>query len=207
MFVLQSKDEDAIPLSVSCWPSVSGGESDVTVEYESLIHFDIQNAVIAIPCHQPPRIKQVRMHSACPMGDYRMTLYSIQHAAIHSQIYGRHCSSQWAHCSRCVRSEALKDLSTMAYCALPALRPVLVPCGQALLCALAKSMSGHRWMVTTTMTHGGRRCCGPSNSSMTATAPDPWSLSSPAQSTLTPSSPWTSPSPRSTPSWMPTLLG
>jgi hypothetical protein len=56
---VQTKDEDAVPLSISCWPSISGGESDVTVEYESLTDFDLQNVVIAIPCHQPPRIKQV----------------------------------------------------------------------------------------------------------------------------------------------------
>jgi hypothetical protein len=57
---VQSKDEGDVPLSVSCWPSPSGGETDVTVEYESLVDFDIHNAVITIPCHLLPRIKHVR---------------------------------------------------------------------------------------------------------------------------------------------------
>lgn len=57
--LLQTKDEDAVPLTINCWPSASGGESFVNIEYESRTEFDLQNVVIAIPCHQPPRITQV----------------------------------------------------------------------------------------------------------------------------------------------------
>lgn len=48
-----------MPLSINCWPSISGGESFVNIEYESFAEFDLQNVVVAIPCHQPPRINQV----------------------------------------------------------------------------------------------------------------------------------------------------
>ncbi|KAK9915694.1 hypothetical protein WJX75_002778 [Coccomyxa subellipsoidea] len=56
---MQTKDESLVPLSINCWPSISGGESFVNIEYESFAEFDLQNVVVAIPCHQPPRINQV----------------------------------------------------------------------------------------------------------------------------------------------------
>lgn len=62
LWAAQTKDESLVPLSINCWPSISGGESFVNIEYESFAEFDLQNVVVAIPCHQPPRINQVR----CP---------------------------------------------------------------------------------------------------------------------------------------------
>ncbi|CAL8470044.1 g9586 [Coccomyxa elongata] len=56
---MQTKEESLVPLSINCWPSISGGESFVNIEYESFAEFDLQNVVVAIPCHQPPRINQV----------------------------------------------------------------------------------------------------------------------------------------------------
>ena len=57
---VQTKDEDAVPLTINCWPSASGGESFVNIEYECRAEFDLQQLLIAIPCHQPPKITQAR---------------------------------------------------------------------------------------------------------------------------------------------------
>ena len=48
----QTTDESKVPLSINCWPSVSGGDSFVSIEYEAASAFDLHNVVIAIP---PPR--------------------------------------------------------------------------------------------------------------------------------------------------------
>jgi hypothetical protein len=62
----QSKDEGLVPLSINCWPSVSGGESYVNIEYESTSEFDLQNVQILIPVSQPPTVNQVgQIRLAC----------------------------------------------------------------------------------------------------------------------------------------------
>lgn len=51
-----------MPLSINCWPSVSGGESYVNIEYESTSSFDLQNVQIAIPlppAGHAPTVNQV----------------------------------------------------------------------------------------------------------------------------------------------------
>ena len=48
-----------MPLTINCWPSVSGGDSYVNIEYEAHVPFDLQNVVIAIPCHTAPRVNEV----------------------------------------------------------------------------------------------------------------------------------------------------
>jgi hypothetical protein len=40
--VMQSKDETLVPLTINCWPSVSGGQSYVNIEYESTSAFELQ---------------------------------------------------------------------------------------------------------------------------------------------------------------------
>ncbi|KAG2435159.1 hypothetical protein HXX76_007243 [Chlamydomonas incerta] len=45
----QTKEENLVPLSINCWPSVSGGESYVNIEYESTSELDLQNVQIIIP--------------------------------------------------------------------------------------------------------------------------------------------------------------
>ncbi|GFR40171.1 hypothetical protein Agub_g728 [Astrephomene gubernaculifera] len=45
----QSKEESLVPLSINCWPSVSGGESYVNIEYESTSELDLQNVQVVIP--------------------------------------------------------------------------------------------------------------------------------------------------------------
>ncbi|KAK9822895.1 hypothetical protein WJX74_001778 [Apatococcus lobatus] len=57
---LQTTDESAVPLSINCWPSASGRDSYVNIEYESTASFDLQDVTIAIPLPalaSPPRVK------------------------------------------------------------------------------------------------------------------------------------------------------
>ena len=47
---MQSKDEGALPLSINCWPSVSGDLTYVNIEYELVQeHFVLSDVVITIP--------------------------------------------------------------------------------------------------------------------------------------------------------------
>ena len=66
---LQSRDEALVPLSINCWPSASGRESYVNIEYESSASYDLQNVVIAIPLphgSQAPSVNQVRRVQTSP---------------------------------------------------------------------------------------------------------------------------------------------
>ncbi|PSC69188.1 coatomer subunit delta-like [Micractinium conductrix] len=46
---LQTREEAVVPLTINCWPSISGGESYVNIEYESTAAFDLQHVHIFIP--------------------------------------------------------------------------------------------------------------------------------------------------------------
>ncbi|KAL0357210.1 UNVERIFIED_CONTAM: Coatomer subunit delta [Sesamum calycinum] len=59
---MQSADESLVPLSINCWPSVSGNETYVNLEYEASSVFDLQNVVISIPLpalREAPRVQQL----------------------------------------------------------------------------------------------------------------------------------------------------
>ncbi|EYU33273.1 hypothetical protein MIMGU_mgv1a004406mg [Erythranthe guttata] len=59
---MQSADESLVPLSINCWPSVSGNETYVNMEYESSPMFDLQNVVISIPLpalREAPKVQQI----------------------------------------------------------------------------------------------------------------------------------------------------
>lgn len=60
---MQSKEADAqIPISINCWPSTSGGESYVSIEYECNVELELQNVDIVIPLpdlKSGPRINSV----------------------------------------------------------------------------------------------------------------------------------------------------
>ncbi|MQL95440.1 hypothetical protein Taro_028102 [Colocasia esculenta] len=59
---IQGMDEAALPLSVNCWPSVSGNETFVNIEYEASDMFDLQNVVISVPLpalREPPSVRQI----------------------------------------------------------------------------------------------------------------------------------------------------
>lgn len=58
----QSMDEGDIPLTVNCWPSVSGGQSYINIEYECTASFDLHDVRIAVPLPAlaaPPHVNQI----------------------------------------------------------------------------------------------------------------------------------------------------
>ncbi|XP_072988842.1 coatomer subunit delta-2 [Typha latifolia] len=59
---IQGMDEASLPLTVNCWPSVSGNETFVNIEYEASDMFDLQNVVVSIPLpalREAPSVRQV----------------------------------------------------------------------------------------------------------------------------------------------------
>ncbi|KAG5561145.1 hypothetical protein RHGRI_004232 [Rhododendron griersonianum] len=59
---MQSVDESVVPLTINCWPSVSGNETYVSIEYEASATFDLQNVVISVPLpalREAPNVRQV----------------------------------------------------------------------------------------------------------------------------------------------------
>lgn len=64
---MQSSDESIVPLTINCWPSVSGSDTYVNIEYEASQLFDLQNVVISVPLpalRDSPNVTQVE-------GDWR----------------------------------------------------------------------------------------------------------------------------------------
>ncbi|PRP76234.1 coatomer subunit delta-like [Planoprotostelium fungivorum] len=51
-----TKDEDAVPLTISIWPSVSGKNVTVPVEFEKKVGFDLYDVTITIPLPSSPII-------------------------------------------------------------------------------------------------------------------------------------------------------
>ncbi|GMH13186.1 hypothetical protein Nepgr_015027 [Nepenthes gracilis] len=59
---MQSVDESLVPLTINCWPSVSGNETYVSIEYEASSMFDLQNVVISVPLpalREAPNVRQI----------------------------------------------------------------------------------------------------------------------------------------------------
>nr|CAD1821135.1 unnamed protein product [Ananas comosus var. bracteatus] len=59
---IQGMDEASLPLTVNCWPTVSGNETFVSIEYEASDLFDLQNVLISIPLpalREAPRVQQI----------------------------------------------------------------------------------------------------------------------------------------------------
>ncbi|GAX72921.1 hypothetical protein CEUSTIGMA_g376.t1 [Chlamydomonas eustigma] len=59
---MQSKDSSLVPITINCWPSVSGGQTYVNIEYESTSSFDLQNVAVVIPLpgsSSAPSVNQV----------------------------------------------------------------------------------------------------------------------------------------------------
>lgn len=51
-----------ISVAVNCWPSVSGNDTYVNIEYEASYMFDLQNVVIFIPLtiiREAPAVTQI----------------------------------------------------------------------------------------------------------------------------------------------------
>lgn len=45
----QTSDEERVPITINCWPTPSGAETYLNIEYECQAEFDLQQVVIAIP--------------------------------------------------------------------------------------------------------------------------------------------------------------
>ncbi|XP_004497143.1 coatomer subunit delta-like [Cicer arietinum] len=59
---MQSTDESMVPLTINCWPSSSGNETYVNIEYEASSMFDLQNVVISVPLpalREAPSVSQI----------------------------------------------------------------------------------------------------------------------------------------------------
>ncbi|KAI5401619.1 hypothetical protein KIW84_066191 [Lathyrus oleraceus] len=59
---MQSTDESMVPLTINCWPSSSGNETYVSIEYEASSMFDLQNVVVSVPLpplREAPSVKQI----------------------------------------------------------------------------------------------------------------------------------------------------
>jgi len=59
---MQSTDESVVPLTINCWPSVSGNETYVSIEYEASSMFDLRNVVISVPLpalREAPSVRQI----------------------------------------------------------------------------------------------------------------------------------------------------
>ena len=61
------REESAVPLQLNCWPSVSGAQSFVSIEYEATSEFELENVRIAIPV---PQAREPPSVSSCD-GDFR----------------------------------------------------------------------------------------------------------------------------------------
>lgn len=52
----------AFVVAVNCWPSVSGNETYVSIEYEASSMFDLRNVVISVPLpalREAPSVRQI----------------------------------------------------------------------------------------------------------------------------------------------------
>ncbi|KMT03187.1 hypothetical protein BVRB_8g197370 isoform B [Beta vulgaris subsp. vulgaris] len=59
---MQSTDESVVPLTINCWPSVSGSDTYVSIEYEASSMFDLQNIVVSVPLpalREAPNVTQI----------------------------------------------------------------------------------------------------------------------------------------------------
>ncbi|KAG4973794.1 hypothetical protein JHK87_030615 [Glycine soja] len=59
---MQSTDESMVPLTINCWPSSSGNETYVSIEYEASSLFDLRNVVISVPLpalRDAPSVRQI----------------------------------------------------------------------------------------------------------------------------------------------------
>ncbi|XP_065853280.1 coatomer subunit delta-like [Euphorbia lathyris] len=59
---MQSSDESIVPLTINCWPSVSGSDTYVNIEYDAAPLVDMRNVVISVPLpslREAPVVKQI----------------------------------------------------------------------------------------------------------------------------------------------------
>ncbi|XP_010452406.1 PREDICTED: coatomer subunit delta [Camelina sativa] len=64
---MQRAEESMVPLTINCWPSVSGNETYVSLEYEASAMFDLTNVIISVPL---PALRDAPSVRQCD-GDWR----------------------------------------------------------------------------------------------------------------------------------------
>ena len=74
---ISPKDESMMPVQISCWPSVSGAETYVNLEYEVREGMSLENLQITIPLPGPPQV------NSCEFGDYQV---DSRNGCLHWQI-------------------------------------------------------------------------------------------------------------------------
>ena len=161
---VQTREEDLVPLTINCWPSISNNEAYVNIEYECQADFDLQNIVVAIPCPQPPKVTQVHIQTnsssmrsiAWPSKEW--TPYSCARGVLKPLRHTHHSGGQLPSSSMWIGSLCKTTLLQEARYE-----------GEVILRA-------GRWMVISITTQGSRPSCGRWTSSTTATAQGPWSL-------------------------------
>ncbi|KAF3508457.1 hypothetical protein F2Q69_00000204 [Brassica cretica] len=68
---MQRADESMVPLTINCWPSVSGSETYVSIEYEASSMFDLTNVTISVPL---PALRDAPIVKQCD-GDWRLHVW------------------------------------------------------------------------------------------------------------------------------------
>ncbi|XP_027909987.1 coatomer subunit delta-like [Vigna unguiculata] len=59
---MQSTDESMVPLTINCWPSTSGNNTYVSIEYEASSMFDLRDVMISVPLpslREAPSVNQI----------------------------------------------------------------------------------------------------------------------------------------------------
>jgi hypothetical protein len=90
----QSRDENLVPLSINAWPSASGKDCYVNIEYESNVDYDLQGVVIVIPLPHlghAPTVNQVRQ------GQIRLKWDPVSRNAFRSDVFAN-CCTRWCLC-------------------------------------------------------------------------------------------------------------
>jgi hypothetical protein len=76
-----------LPLAVNCWPSVSGNETHVNIEYEASEMFDLHNIAISIPLpalREAPSVRQID-------GEWKYVLKPLCYLSLNTSVV---CTSQ-----------------------------------------------------------------------------------------------------------------
>ncbi|BAT90957.1 hypothetical protein VIGAN_06225600 [Vigna angularis var. angularis] len=59
---MQSTDESMVPLTINCWPTTSGNNTSVSIEYEASSMFDLRDVLISVPLpslREAPSVNQI----------------------------------------------------------------------------------------------------------------------------------------------------
>ena len=72
----QSTDVDMVPITINCWPTPSGSETYINIEYEATTKFDLQNVVITIPGAPLPHLHCAAGRTSAPARMFVSVFYA-----------------------------------------------------------------------------------------------------------------------------------